>query len=194
MKKFFFLFFTIFTFLVVAGCENQTATTQPKPDTNTTPAPSPTVYTLGITPEVFQNRWNKTADITQFSSVKLQEVPSANDTDKTIYTFSKNNTLTIYIQKDQKKVKHLVLQSNIFKTDQQESEMLGALYYLVLSTVEPNLTEQDMDQVFDELMNAWQEGTNKTVTKGNSTFQQTIGLTGNLELIVKHKNDNSSIK
>lgn len=188
MKKIFFLIITIVTLLASTGCGNNDTPPQ-QSNTNTTPAPAPTVNTLGITPEVFHDRWNRTADIAEFPNVKLKEVPGTGGTDKTTYTFSDHNTVTINVLKDQKKVNSFVLKSNIYKVDEAESEVLGALYYLVFSTVEPNLSEQEMDAGFDELMNAWEEGNDKTITKGNTTFIQTVGLTGNLELVVKHKND-----
>ena len=184
MKKIVFLFITILTLLALTGCGNDTTT---PPKNNTTPPPAPTVTTLDMTPEVFQDRWNRTADIAQFPNVKMKEVPGTGGTDKTTYTFSKNNTITVFVHKEQKKVDHLILKSNIYKVDEKESEVLGAVYYLVFSTVEPNLSEQEMDAGFDELMNAWEEGNDKTITKGNTTFSQTVGLTGNLELVVKHK-------
>lgn len=187
MKKLTFLIMIILTIMLsFTGCGNKN--TPPPTNPNTTPAPA-TVNTLDMTPEVFHDRWNRTADIAQFSTVKMKEIPGTGGTDKTTYTFSKNNTVTVFVHKEQKKVDHLVLKSNIYKVDETESETLGSLYYLVFSTVEPNLSQQEMNAGLDELMNAWEEGNDKTITKGNTTFSQKVGLTGNLELIVKHKND-----
>lgn len=188
MKKSIFLITIIFIILTAIGCGKQDTTPPTNTNTNTSTKPA-TVHSLGITPEVFQDRWNRTADIAQFPNVKLKELPGTGENNQTTYTFSKNNTITVNVLKDQKKVNYLILKSNIFKVDDAESEILGALYYLVFATVEPNLSEQEMDAGFDQLMNAWQEGNDITITKGNTTFQQKVGLTGNLELVVKHKDD-----
>lgn len=184
MKQAIFLFTILITILAFTSCGNKATPSQPAKNTT----PETTVTSLGIPTEEFKNRWNGLATMGDAQNLKIKDAPGTGGTDKTTYTFSKNITMTVNVLKDQGKVQDLSVKANSYKMDETESNTMGGIYYLIIQTAEPEMTEEELNSLLDELGKDVKVGYNKTVVKRNTSFQLKVNYIGTMELIVKNKN------
>lgn len=100
------------------------------------------------------------------------------------------SSMRVNVLKEKNKVQDLRVQADLLKLEEVERKNLGEIFFLVVQTIEPEMTEEEFNVLLEDIGKNQNptSGHEKTIVKGNTSFQLKVSTEAQMVLFVKNKN------